>query len=232
MEKVECKRIVAKNIQAKRNVKQKKLFKNSRFEKFLNFEHNKVLLITFLILFLMASLFSYYIFSNNTYYVFIKKPQILSNAFLLALVLTILSMLTFAHLCIYLFFNYKNKSDLPNNKTNLDDKILENNEQKIDENTKEKKFKKYKNKGKIAKILQNNAVFFKYFSIFLIFLILLLSFALRFLWLCAFVSFIIFFMFLCQLFKAGNKYLKIVCALQILTSVCNLLSFYFLYLLN
>ena len=180
----------------------------------------------------MASLFSYYIFSNNTYYVFIKKPQILSNAFLLALIFTILSMSTFAHLCIYLFFNYKNKCDLYNNKSILNDKILENTEQKNVESGKKRKFNKYKNNGKIAEIIQNNAIFFKYFSIFLIFLILLLSFALRFLWICAFVSFIIFFVFLYQLFKASNKYLKIVCALQILTSVCNLLSFYFLYLLN
>ena len=246
MEKLESVVLPSKD---KKKASQKKEFhkkkKQSKFLQFLNHDGNKVFLITFLLLFSMLTVFSYLIFSKNSYYVYLKKPQILSNGVVVAFLLTLLFMLTYCHLVFSLWNEYK-LENLKIEEKNLVEKDAKEqidsskntNENSVQTTQKTKfidKFKKSKNSENSQKNAKNNQktrVFYQYFAIFAIFLLLILSFLLKLLWVSAFLSFVIFFVFFRLIFKSKDFYSKIISGVMLAVSICNLFSFYFLYLLN
>ena len=198
---------------------------------------NKVKILTFSILFVATIIFNFFIISNTSFYVFLKKPKILENATLLQMINFIFLLFLIA---IFIYEIYLDQSKLlkqSNQKIDLKAKDFDAEiDVNLDKNTNKTFFKTNKKNNKIHKKITKNhknyAIFKQILIIFSLFLILLLSFWLKLLWLCVFVSFIIFFSLFVLLYRLKHKSSKIFCIVLILVKICILLSFYFIYLLN
>lgn len=210
----------------KENVKNNKSNKKSNnlmFEKFLVvFKTCKISYIICCLLMTSVIVFAFLMFSNNTYFVFLKRPKILENGYLLATIISLFSVLLFLNFVLETQFGL-GKEILVKNKENKN--VIEKNEIL-------KTNKKHKNIKLFSKKSAKKYNFKAYFAIFIQLLLLMLAFNIHSLWLCVFISFCSFFTLFIHLYKTKTIQNKIFDIVLILNYLCILLSFYFIYLYN
>jgi len=188
----------------------------------ISFNENKFSFIAFSVLLILNSVLVFMTFSNSTYFMFLKRPKILENGFMLSLIIFLFLLLLYSNFLLETLLNLSNKIIDENPKND----VIKRDNEKV---PKQKKYKKsaYFNKKSIK-----NYKFKLYFLIFVQILALVISFHIQCLWLCVFISFCIFFTIFLHLFKTLKKQNRIFDIVLILNFLCVLLSFYFIYLYN
>ena len=210
----------------KENYKNSNVTKKSNnilFEKFLfAVKSHKFSYIIYSLFLVTLITLAFLTFSNNTYFVFLKRPKVIENGFLLAIIIALFLLLMYVNFTLETILPLSSKNRPLKNENKVfkeEDKILE----------KDKKRKKNK------LFIQKNAKkydFKLYFIIFIQILALILAFDIQSLWLCVFICFCTFFTLFIKLFKSKKVQNKIVDIVIILNYLCILLSFYFIYLYN
>lgn len=106
-----------KNI--KKNPSKLKIFlKNSNIISILN--KNKTSIIILFILLFLTTVLCFITFSNNTYFMFLNRPKILENGFLLSLIIFIFLLLLVANFILQVYLNDKSNNLKDGDKNNID----------------------------------------------------------------------------------------------------------------
>lgn len=220
---------IKKNQKNKKNKKNKqKTRKNTDFLSLFKQIYKDFLIIG--ICFVICSVLDIVIFLNNDYYNFLNRPKPISSSIVVFVLLMFLILLN-------LFFNIITSKHFLKSPDNIahENKIVDSS--KEHQNAENIHVHDISSKSKISKYFHK--FFSKKFPLekylpFVFVAGILLSFMAKCLWLCAFFSFCIFFDYiLCIIKYCKCKYpIKVACSLMLLFSICVLLSFYLLYMLN